>query len=86
MVGNPSGSFRRERPDVVNFRRFEEPGELRGLLVLRNDPLLAHAPRPIAKQKAIELREHVAALAHVADPAILDTWLAQAVVVRFRAF
>ncbi len=65
---------------------FEQRRELRGLLSIRNDSLLAHGLQPIGEEKARKLREHVFALARVADPAIMDEWLPKAEPVRFGSF
>ncbi len=70
----------------ARYGRRDAYGPLNGLLNARNNSLLAHGTTPIGQDKAGQLREHILALADVAEPDICRKWLPMAVLPEFGAF
>jgi len=70
----------------ARYGRRDAYGPLNGLLNARNNSLLAHGTTPIGREKAGQLREHILALADVADPAICGKWLPMATLPEFGVF
>jgi len=71
---------------VKRYRVGDKPGELKNLLGVRNNSLLAHGTAPISGKNAQRLWTQLKELAAVADPAILNEWFPKCALIRFKNF